>query len=134
MKRIVIYWSSTGNTESMAERIASDLGCDAINVSNISVDDVSTYDEVILGCPAMGAEELEEDEFKPFYDEFIANYSDKKIGLFGSYGWGDGEWMRNWEEDVKSKGGAFVASIIANGDASEMDESLYQDFLNKLNS
>ena len=134
MKALVVYWSGTGNTESMAERIASDLGCDAKSVSLVSVSDLNEFDTVILGCPAMGAEELEEDEFKPFYDEFISKSDNKRIALFGSYGWGDGEWMRSWEEDVKNNGGNFVASIIANGDASEMDDSEYQNFLNILNS
>ncbi len=132
MKALVVYWSATGNTESMAERIASDLGCDSKNVTLVSVSDLNEFDTVILGCPAMGAEELEEDEFKPFYDEFIANSGNKRIALFGSYGWGDGEWMRSWEEDVKNNGGNFVASIIANGDASAMDDSEYQNFLNLL--
>ena len=134
MKALVVYWSATGNTESMAERIASDLGCDSKNVTLVSVSDLNEFDTVILGCPAMGAEELEEDEFKLFYDEFIANSDNKRIALFGSYGWGDGEWMRSWEEDVKNNGGNFVASIIANGDASEMDDSEYQNFLNILKS
>jgi flavodoxin short chain len=134
MKALVVYWSGTGNTESMAEKIASDLGCDVKSVTDVSVSDLKEFDTVILGCPAMGAEELEEDEFKPFYDEFIANSDNKRIALFGSYGWGDGEWMRTWEEDVKNNGGNFVASIIANGDASEMDDSEYQEFLNSLKS
>ncbi len=133
MKALVVYWSSTGNTESMANQIAADLACDAKSVSDVTVADLDEFDTVVLGCPAMGAEELEEDEFKPFYDEFIANSNGKKIALFGSYGWGDGEWMRNWEEDVTNNGGNLVASIIAMGDASAMDAGEYQDFLNKIN-
>ncbi len=133
MNAIVVFWSSTGNTESMANQIAADLACDAKSVSDVTVADLADFDTVVLGCPAMGAEELEEDEFKPFYDEFIAGAQGKKVALFGSYGWGDGEWMRNWEEDAVNNGANVVATIIANGDASAMDDSEYQDFLNKIN-
>ena len=134
MKALIVYWSATGNTESIATKIASDLNCDAKSVSDISVSDLDDFDTVILGCPAMGAEELEDAEFKPFYDEFIANANNKRIALFGSYGWGDGEWMRNWEEDVLNNGANLVSSIIACGDASALDEEEYKEFINKLNS
>ena len=130
--QVIVYWTGTGNTEDIANRIKGDLGCDCFNVNEASVDDVLKYDSIILGCPAMGAEELEDAEFKPFYDELISKASNKNIALFGSYGWGDGEWMRNWEEDVKSNGANLLSSLIVNGDSSAIDESEYDSFINSL--
>ena len=85
MKRIVVYWTGTGNTEEIANKIAGDLGCDAFNVNSTTPSDVLENDLIIFGCPAMGAEELEDAEFKPFYDEVMASIGDKKVALFGSY-------------------------------------------------
>ena len=131
MKKIVVYWSGTGNTEEIAGRIAQDLGCDAVNVNSTTPSDVLENDLIIFGCPAMGAEELEDTEFKPFYDEVMASIGDKKIALFGSYGWGDGEWMRNWEAEVASN--LVTSGLIVNGGASDIDAGLYQDFIDALN-
>lgn len=130
--QVIVYWTGTGNTEDIAKKIQGDLGCDLFNVSDTSVSDVLNYDSIILGCPAMGAEELEDAEFKPFYDELIAQAQNKNVALFGSYGWGDGEWMRNWEEDVKSNGANLLSSLIVNGDSSAIDESEYTTFINSL--
>ena len=133
-KTAVIYWSGTGNTEAMAAAIAE--GAKSVNpdtalftVSDISAEDAANYDTLILGCPAMGAEVLEESEFEPFFTELEGSLSGKNVGLFGSYGWGDGEWMRNWEERVSAAGGKLVAdSVIANdapdGDACEQCAAL----------
>ena len=132
MEKIVVYWSGTGNTAEIANKIASDLGCEAYSVSDISADDVLKKDLIIFGCPAMGAEELEEDEFRPFYESVMAGIGNKKVALFGSYGWGDGEWMRNWEEDVKSNGANLLSSLIVNGDSSAIDELEYATFINSL--
>ena len=116
MKKIVVYWSGTGNTEEIANKIAADLGCDAFSVSAISASDALENDLIIFGCPAMGAEELEDAEFKPFYDEVMASIGDKKVALFGSYGWGDGEWMRLWEDEAKSSGAVLAADgLMING-------------------
>ena len=108
-KTAIIYWSGTGNTEAMANAIlegAKEVNPEAVifNVSEISVADAATYDTLILGCSAMGAEVLEENEFEPFFTELEANLSGKKVALFGSYGWGDGEWMRDWQERVNKTG------------------------------
>lgn len=130
--QVIVYWTGTGNTEDIAKKIQGDLGCDLFNVSEASVSDVLNYDSIILGCPAMGAEKLEDAEFKPFYDELIAQAQNKNVALFGSYGWGDGEWMRNWEEDVKSNGANLLSSLIVNGDSSSIDESEYATFINSL--
>ncbi len=112
-KTAIIYWSATGNTEAMAAAIAE--GAKEVNpdtayftVSEISADAAASYDTLILGCPAMGAEVLEEAEFEPFFTELEPKISGKSIALFGSYGWGDGEWMRNWEERVTSAGAKLV--------------------------
>ncbi len=131
MKKIVVYWSGTGNTEEIANKIAADLGCDAFSVSAISASEALANDLIIFGCPAMGAEELEDAEFKPFYDEVMASIGDKKVALFGSYGWGDGEWMRNWEAEVGAN--LVTNGLIVNGGASDIDDSEYQRFIGELN-
>ena len=131
MKKIVVYWTGTGNTEEIANKIAADLGCDALNVNATAPDAVLENDLIIFGCPAMGAEELEDAEFKPFYDEVMASIGDKKVALFGSYGWGDGEWMRNWEEEVASN--LVTSGLIVNGGVSDIDDGAYQEFIDALN-
>lgn len=135
MKAIVVYWTATGNTEAIANKIASDTNATVKNVNEVSVEEVLGYDTIILGCPAMGSEELEDGEFKPFYDELIQKVENRRIFLFGSYGWGDGEWMRNWCEDVKSNGANLAADgLIANGDDSALDQSEYDNFISKINN
>lgn len=131
MKKIVVYWTGTGNTEEIANKIAADLGCDALNVNATTPDAVLENDLIIFGCPAMGAEELEDAEFKPFYDEVMSSIGDKKVALFGSYGWGDGEWMRNWEEEVASN--LVTSGLIVNGGVSDIDDGAYQEFIDALN-
>ncbi|MGN1137162.1 MAG: flavodoxin [Oscillospiraceae bacterium] len=125
MKTAVIYWSGTGNTEAMAKAVAEGAGAELFTVSDFfgSVDD---YDAVAFGCPAMGAEVLEEDEFEPFFSAIEGRLNGKKVALFGSYGWGDGEWMRNWEERVKADGAVLVngEGVIANETPS--DDDLYK--------
>lgn len=105
----VIYWSMTGNTQAMAEAIAQgarEAGAqvDVFSVDQVGVDQVLEYDQLALGCPAMGAEVLEESEFEPFFSQLEGRLSGKSVALFGSYGWGDGEWMRSWEATAKSYG------------------------------
>ena len=134
MKKVIIYWSGTGNTESIATLIQSDTMADLKRVSDISVLEASLYDVIILGCPAMGAEELEEDEFNPFYEELISGVSNKKFALFGSYDWGDGEWMRSWENDLILNGGELLTpGLIVNGDVSVIDSNCYEAFINAIN-
>ena len=107
MKTAVIYWSGSGNTEAMAKAVADGAGAELFNVSDFS-GDVAEYDRLAFGCPAMGAENLEESEFEPFFAENEDKLSGKKVALFGSYGWGDGEWMREWAERVKNDGAVLV--------------------------
>lgn len=133
MKQVIVYWSGTGNTEDVANKIKGDLGCDCFNVSDTNLDDILNYDTIILGCPAMGAEELEDAEFKPFYDELIQKAASKNIALFGSYGWGDGEWMRLWASDVKEHGANLLnEGLIVNGDSSAIVDSEYESFIQSL--
>jgi flavodoxin short chain len=107
MKTAVIFWSGTGNTEAMANAVAEGAGVSATQVSAFS-GDVSEFDALALGCPAMGAEELEDTEFEPFFTSIEGKISGKKIALFGSYDWGDGEWMRLWTDRVKAAGAEVV--------------------------
>ena len=130
MKSVVVYWSGTGNTEEIANKIASDLGCDCLNVNAADLDDVLSNDLIVFGCPAMGAEELEDTEFKPFYDSVMASIGDKKVALFGSYGWGDGEWMRNWEVEVASN--LITSGLIVNGGVFDINDAEYETFINAL--
>ena len=100
-KLAVIYWTGTGNTGAMAQAVADGAkgaGAEAelLTVSEISADAAAAYDKLALGCPAMGAEVLEEGEFEPFFTALEGKLSGKKVALFGSYGWGDGQWMRDW--------------------------------------
>lgn len=100
-KSAVIYWSGTGNTEAMAQAVLDGLngaGEDAalFSADSVRAADAAQYDKLALGCPAMGAEVLEESVFEPFFTELEPLLSGKKIALFGSYGWGDGQWMRDW--------------------------------------
>ena len=101
-KMAVIYWSMSGNTEAMASAIAegargAGAEVDLMQVSEASVDQALSYPLLALGCPAMGAEVLEEAEFEPFFAQLEGRLSGKKVALFGSYGWGDGQWMRDWQ-------------------------------------
>ena len=115
MKIAVIYWSGTGNTEAMASAVAGGAGAELYSVSQFS-GDVSEYDRLAFGCPAMGAENLEEGEFEPFFEGIESKLSGKKVALFGSNGWGDGEWMREWAERVRNDGAVLVndEGLIAN--------------------
>ena len=125
MKTAVIYWSGTGNTEAMAKAVSEGAGAELFTVSDFS-GGVEDYDAVAFGCPAMGAEVLEEDEFEAFLSSVEDKLNGKKVALFGSYGWGDGEWMRNWEESVKSAG-----AILVNGEGLIANESPSDDDLEK---
>ena len=100
-KIAVIYWSQTGNTEMMANAIAEGIReagaeCDVLCVPAVSAVQAAEYEKLALGCPAMGAEVLEEMDFEPFFTELERRLSGRPVALFGSYGWGDGQWMRDW--------------------------------------
>ena len=119
-KVAVVYWSGTGNTQAMADAVAEgakEKGADVsvFEAAEFTADQVSSYDAIAFGCPAMGDEVLEESEFEPMFTDVEASLSGKKIALFGSYGWGDGQWMRDWEERCKAAGAVLAAeSVMAN--------------------
>lgn len=119
-KVAVIYWSGTGNTEAMASLIAEGItsaGAEAslLKANEFSPDSISQYDALAFGCPSMGAEQLEEEEFEPMFNACEPMLKGKKIALFGSYGWGDGEWMRTWEDTCTSDGAVLISeSVICN--------------------
>ena len=121
-KVAVVYWSGTGNTEAMANKVAEGAKAAGADVEVISADDfdgtdISGFDGVAFGCPAMGDEELEDSVFQPVFEACEAKLAGKKVALFGSYGWGDGEWMRSWEEKCQNDGVALaVDSVICNED------------------
>lgn len=121
MKKIaVVYWSGTGNTEMMANAVAEGAKAagaevDLMTSAQFSADKVKEYDSIAFGCPSMGDEVLEEMEFDPMFTECESALSGKNIALFGSYGWGDGEWMRQWEERCEDDNAALVCeSVICN--------------------
>ena len=106
-KVAIVYWSGTGNTEQMAESVADgarNAGADVttFTAAEFDADKMDEFDAIAFGCPSMGAEQLEEDEFEPMFTACESKLSGKKIALFGSYGWGDGEWMRNWDETCRN--------------------------------
>lgn len=122
MKAAVIFWSGSGNTEEMAKAVAEGAGVEAQNVSEFS-GNVSDFDAIAFGCPAMGDECLEEDEFEPFFASAEDSLSGKKVALFGSYGWGDGQWMRDWADRVRNAGATLVndEGLIVNQNPSDDD-------------
>ncbi|ETP73387.1 flavodoxin, short chain [Lachnospiraceae bacterium JC7] len=120
-KVYVVYWTQSGNTQEMAEAVGKGIAgagkeAQVVSVSDVSADVLKDAAAFALGCPAMGAEELEESEMEPFVAEVEKFASGKTVGLFGSYGWGDGEWMRNWTERMQKAGANVVdgEGVIAN--------------------
>ncbi len=117
MKKAVIYWSGTGNTAAMASAIAAGMG---EGTELYSVDqftgDIADYDKIAFGCSAMGDEVLEEAEFDPFFTSIEGKLGGKKVALFGSYGWGDGQWMRDWaERTTKAGANLYDDGLMVNG-------------------
>ena len=109
----IVFWSQGGNTAAMATAVAEGVQeagskAEIINVSDASAADLQSMKGFALGCPAMGAEVLEEMEMEPFMCELEGSLAGKSVGLFGSYGWGDGQWMRDWEERCKAAGATVV--------------------------
>lgn len=128
-KIAVVYWSGTGHTEAMAQAVAAGCGGELFTANGFSPDQVSDYDAIAFGCPSMGEEQLEESEFEPMFTACRPLLKGKKIALFGSYGWGDGEWMRAWEADCQEAGASLACdSVICqdepDGDALAQCEAL----------
>ncbi len=121
-KVAVVYWSGTGNTEAMAKAVEQgirDAGSEAVVLTSSQFDSskVAEFDAIAFGCPAMGAEVLEEGEFDPMFTGIESSLKDKKIALFGSYGWGDGQWMRDWEDRCKAAGAVLATESVTANDA-----------------
>lgn len=115
-KVVVAYWSGTGNTEMMAAAVGEGInaaGGEAVVVAmeDCNAADLKDCDAFALGCPAMGAEELEDTVVEPFVSEVEGFVSGKKVALFGSYDWGDGKWMRIWTQRMQDAG-----AVIAGGE------------------
>ena len=124
----VVFWSATGNTEAMANAVktgAQEAGAEVsvFAVSDFSADMVADFDAIAFGCPAMGDEVLEEDEFQPMFDAVLPSLNGKKAALFGSYGWGDGQWMRDWQESCQNAGVALACEYVIANDAPD-DEAV----------
>ena len=119
-KTAVIYWSGTGNTEAMAEAVLAgmkDAGADAdiLTPDQVDASTAAKYESIAFGCPAMGSEMLEDSEFEPMFSAIKGDLAGKKVALFGSYGWGDGDWMRIWEDDCGDSGITLASeSVICN--------------------
>lgn len=117
MSVAIVYWSGTGNTEAMAKEIAKGVQEKGAECKMFMADEfdeamMDNYHAIAFGCPSMGEEELEETEFEPMFRRCEPLLNGRKIALFGSYGWGDGEWMRNWEDSVKKQGASMVADSV----------------------
>ena len=125
-KIAVVYWSGTGNTEAMANAVlegVKEAGAEGelLNCGEFDAAKVADYDAIAFGCPAMGDEVLEEGEFEQMFEGCVSALKDKKIALFGSYGWGDGEWMRNWEEECRGAGAVLACDSVTCNDAPDAD-------------
>lgn len=122
-KIAVVYFSQSGNTQAMAQAVLEGIekgGAqgELFEVSAIGAEEAAAFDKLALGCPAMGSENLEEGDFEPFFNQLQGKLSGKKIALFGSYGWGDGEWMRNWQAQAEAAG-----AELAGGEGLIINES-----------
>ena len=139
-KVAVVFWSGTGNTEAMANAIvegAKSTGAEVnlFQASDFSSDKVNEFDAIAFGCPSMGAEQLEDSEFEPMFDSVKPSLSGKKIALFGSYDWGDGEWIRTWAEDCESAGCILITeSLIINNTPDDAGLAECQQFGNTITS
>ena len=125
----VVFWSQSGNTESMANAVGAGVTAaggeaNVVYVGDASIDELKNAKAFALGCPAMGAEVLEEGEMEPFVTELEGFVSGKTIGLFGSYGWGDGQWMREWEARTSGTGAQILGIVMAN---SAPDDSVLEE-------
>jgi len=125
-KVAVVYWSGTGNTEAMANAVLDGIkeaGAEGALFTPGEFDSskVGEFDAIAFGCPSMGAEQLEEAEFEPMFNELESSLSGKKVALFGSYGWGDGEWMRNWDEQIRADGAIIATDFVICNDAPDED-------------
>ena len=125
-KVAIVYWSGTGNTETMAQAVAEGVKAGTgeavlLTAAEFDAGMADSFDAIAFGCPAMGAEELEESEFAPMFAACEPKLSGKKLGLFGSYGWGDGEWMRTWEDTCRDDGAQVIGEPVICNEAPDDD-------------
>ena len=116
-KIVIVYWTGSGNTEAMAHAVeegAQNAGAEvSLNfVSDISADEAASFDHIALGCPAMGNEQLEEYEFEPFFEELLPQLQGKKVVIFGSYSWNEGDWIQLWKNRLNEAGVELVAEPV----------------------
>lgn len=116
-KIVIVYWTGSGNTEAMAHAVeegAQNAGAEvSLNfVSDISADEAASFDHIALGCPAMGSEQLEEYEFEPFFEELLPQLQGKKVVIFGSYSWNEGDWIQLWKDRLNEAGVELVAEPV----------------------
>ncbi len=131
---LVVYWSGTGNTEIMADKIKEGLEnagetVDFRTVDQVEPSEIAGYDKIAFGCPSMGVETLEEDEFDPFFTDVEGSLAGKKVALFGSYGWGEGEWMESWTERTVATGAIlYDKGLMINSTPSSEEEDICVQF------
>ena len=111
-KIAVVYWSGTGHTQTMAEAVANAAQAELFTAAEFGADKAGEFDAIAFGCPSMGTEQLEESEFEPMFEGCNGALDGKRVALFGSYGWGDGEWMRSWEADCKAAGAVIACESV----------------------
>lgn len=120
-KVAIVYWTGSGNTEAMAHAVeegAQNAGAEvALNfVSDVTADEIASFDHIALGCPASGNEQLEEYEFEPFFEELLPQLQNKKVAIFGSYSWNQGDWMQIWKQRLNDEGVETIAEpVVAYG-------------------
>lgn len=120
-KVAIVYWTGSGNTEAMAHAVeegAQNVGAEvALNfVSDVTADEIASFDYIALGCPASGNEQLEEYEFEPFFEELLPQLQNKKVAIFGSYSWNQGDWMQIWKQRLNDEGIEIIAEpVVAYG-------------------
>ena len=120
-KVAIVYWTGSGNTEAMAHAVeegAQNAGAEvALNfVSDVTADEIASFDYIALGCPASGNEQLEEYEFEPFFEELLPQLQNKKVAIFGSYSWNQGDWMQIWKQRLNDEGIETIAEpVVAYG-------------------
>ena len=125
-KVALVYWSGTGNTEMMAAQVkkgAEEAGAEVtmFTAAEFGPEKIDDFDAIAFGCPSMGAEVLEESEFDPMFTACEGKLGGKKIALFGSYGWGDGQWMRDWEERCNGAGVTFATDYVIVNETPDAD-------------
>ena len=129
IKMKIVYYSLSGNTKQMAEYIKEGIEAkgkvaELVSVDEVQVEEIANEEIIILGCSANGVEQLDEEYMEPYVAALEGKVKDKKVALFGSYGWGDGEWMRGWEETMSSFGANLIEAGLIVLEAPEDEEAI----------